>query len=112
MTFAIAPTELRTGRLPWDDDDQRTLEDFAALLKRPAWMADALGQECPEVEFHPRKMATCGRRWRSCRRCLIKQECLGWVEQFELSDAETQGVWGALGARERKQRGKAKAAAA
>ena len=102
------------GRLPWDADDRRTLVDFAALLRQPSWMADALCREpiYAEVDFHPDQYGDVRPALEVCGRCLVQAECLAWVEQWEPSDAETHGVWGGLSARERKQRRKARRAAA
>lgn len=69
-------------------------------LRPPAWSADALCKEYPELEFvliprgapvEPLKAV--------CRRCAVREECL----QYALADEDLEGVWGGTSTRERRE---------
>ena len=71
----------------------RGFDDLFELLASitPAWHADALCQEYPDVNFFPTRPGQAGRAKAVCARCLVASECLEWAlgEPSWLT-----GVWG------------------
>jgi Transcription factor WhiB len=80
------------------DGDVFALAD--ELVDRPAWQADALCREHPEVEFFPRHDALSTSAARAvCRACLVRTECA----TFALERPDLHGVWGATTQTEREK---------
>lgn len=71
---------------------------FARALaqSRPAWMADGLCAEYPEVNFFPGQGEPVQPAKETCRRCIVQEDCLRWA-----IDHDERGIWGATSARER-----------
>jgi len=65
--------------------------ELAALLERPAWMADALCQEprYRRVSFIPTRGDDVPAAKRICARCLVRQECY----TFGVA-TRSVGIWG------------------
>lgn len=81
------------------DGGQRGLGYLVDLLEqRPAWHADALCREYPQLDWFadrsPRMEAQCVD---VCRRCLVVDEC----RHYALADPTLVGIWGATTATER-----------
>ena len=74
------------------------LADLAQLLRPPAWHADALCREHPEVSWFPSLGETAEVAPALCSGCLVNEECLAAA----LEDPLTQGVWGGTTPTERK----------
>ena len=77
--------------------------DLTALLRRPAWMADALCREYPNLSFLGDSQAA----KRVCRRCLVREECMAFGFDHEVS-AVTEagagvGIYGGLSAADRRR---------
>lgn len=96
-------------RVPWPSMDAieavmvsgtDVLEALDRLLKRPAWQADALCREYPEVNFFPERGEDTRPAKSICRRCSVREEC----ETFALDDPDAlkSGIWGGTSATERK----------
>jgi WhiB family transcriptional regulator, redox-sensing transcriptional regulator len=69
--------------------------DLIALLKPPAWHADAACKEHPELTWFPEHGGdVCGPKT-VCERCLVKSECL--TAGLE----ENHGVWAGTSPRHR-----------
>lgn len=66
---------------------------------RPAWMADALCREYPEVDFHPENSAGVREAEKVCARCLVRAPCL----LYALETGQRDGVWGGISARRRRR---------
>lgn len=81
-------------------DTRLTLDDLALLLRRPAWHADALCPEYPDVSWFPTAGQSTAPAKRVCRRCLCRADCLAWALQQPESPA---GVWGGLSVEERRR---------
>lgn len=82
-----------------DPDDYRGADGLAALAElvrridreRPDWMADALCQEYPDVDFFPRSTQGGAVAKEVCSRCLVADSCL----DYALTNEIEHGVWGA-----------------
>ena len=66
---------------------------------RPAWMADALCLEHPEVNFFPARGQSIAAAKALCGRCLVQREC----REYALADDTIVGVWGGTTTRQREQ---------
>jgi WhiB family transcriptional regulator, redox-sensing transcriptional regulator len=81
------------------------------LLSRPAWMADALCRERPEVNWFPERAkgvdlgAEIAAARSVCARCLVRDECLAFAVQHK-----ERGVWGGTSEQERQALRKSRAA--
>jgi WhiB family redox-sensing transcriptional regulator len=75
-----------------------SLAGLAALLRPPAWHADAACKEHPEVAFFPPLGETAEAARAVCAGCLVRVECLAAA----LEEPLTQGVWGGTTVAERK----------
>lgn len=64
---------------------------------RPAWQADALCKEYPEVNFFPERGQPAAPAKAVCGRCAVAEEC----RAFSLATPEPAGVWGGLSRQER-----------
>ena len=79
------------GALPIGRHNEPRLPDVAALLRyRPAWQADALCREYPEVNFFPQRGEDLGPAKQVCARCTVADEC----REFARANGERDGVWG------------------
>lgn len=80
------------------------LDDFLrGWMTRPAWMADALCREYPEVDFFPGQGGDVGPAKAVCARCLVREECAAFAVD-ELDDAQSgYGVYGGTTGRQRVQ---------
>jgi hypothetical protein len=63
---------------------------LALLQQRPAWWADALCQEYPEVSWFPKREGSHDEAVAVRRRCLVRQESL----DYAMGDMNLHGVWG------------------
>lgn len=75
------------------------LDDLVALLRRPAWAADAACKEHPYLEWFPGRGASTKETKAVCAGCLVRSECLA----FAYASGEHVGIWGGLSERERRQ---------
>jgi WhiB family redox-sensing transcriptional regulator len=71
--------------------------EIAALLKRPAWQADAACRGRAVDTFFPGANEDLADIIAICRGCPVKTECLNYA----LEDPSLKGVWGGTSARER-----------
>lgn len=83
--------------------ERTPVPELVELLKRPAWMADALCPEYPEVRFFPERGESAEPARAVCGRCLVRAECLTWALEHGQSAAQHggHGVWAGTSARER-----------
>ncbi len=72
----------------------------AILANRPAWHADALCQEHPEVNFFPGRGEDVGPAKRVCGQCLVRAECRAWALE---QGAELDGIWAGTSNIQRRQ---------
>ena len=72
---------------------------------RPAWQADGLCLEYPEVTWFPERGQSSAPAKDVCARCLVQRECL----EYALADPDLMGVWGGTSMREREHARKATA---
>jgi len=79
------------------------------LSERPAFHADALCKEHPEVNFYPERGESADPAKAVCARCTVQAECLAWVLEHE--PAPPLGIWAGLSARQRRPLHLARAAA-
>ncbi|MGH9124884.1 MAG: WhiB family transcriptional regulator [Acidimicrobiales bacterium] len=71
------------------------------LLRPPAWHADAVCKEHPEVDFLARDAAGIEAAKDICRSgCLVRAECQTWSLA---QGVDLDGVWGALSRRDRRR---------
>lgn len=76
-----------------------TLTDLLGLIRRPAWMRDALCREYPQVSWFPEVGQNPGPAKAICARCAVAFEC----RQFGL-EHEGYGGHGVYGGLSRKDR--------
>ena len=76
------------------------LPDLATVLfaNRPAWMADALCREHPEINFYPDVGEATAPAKRICAQCLVRDECRAYADET----GDRHGVWGGASVRERR----------
>ena len=87
-----SPAPRRRRPLP-AADRYRDMPDVLALLgyTRPAWHADALCKEYPDVDFVSPLKRHINAAMQICGRCAVRAECL----DYALAEGELlQGVWG------------------
>jgi Transcription factor WhiB len=63
---------------------------FADVLRRPAWMRDALCREYPELEFVPSARTIDPECVAVCRKCLVRIECC----EYAIGRPSEVGCWG------------------
>lgn len=82
-----------------------TLDDLLGLLRRPAWQADALCIEYPEVNFFPERGEPSAPAKAVCERCLVRPECLAWALEHGQGPGlgGGHGVWAGTSARQRRE---------
>lgn len=82
---------------------RREAPDLTALLRRPAWMADALCREYPHLNFLGDSLAA----KRVCSRCLVIEECRAFGFEHEASAVTDEGtgagIYGGLSAVDRRK---------
>ena len=71
----------------------------AFIWPRPAWMADAVCKEHPEVDFFPGQGGDCSPAIAICAGCLVQPEC----RAYAVADSDIMGVWGGTTAAERRR---------
>lgn len=75
-------------------------DPLAALLHRPAWMADAACREHPEVDFFPDRGDPIDAAVEVCAGCLVYDEC----REFALDQGDAlHGVWAGLSQQARRR---------
>ena len=84
------------------------LEDLLAAVaaNRPAWHADALCREHPEVSWFSERGEPMGPAKDVCSRCLVLAECTAWALD---QDQSLAGIWGGTTAPQRKRMREARA---
>jgi WhiB family redox-sensing transcriptional regulator len=74
--------------------------DVAEMIRRPAWMRDALCREYSHLNWIPERGDGTFDTLRSiCRSCLVTDRCLAYA----LDNPDVIGVWGGTTAKERKR---------
>jgi len=68
------------------------------LFTRPAWQADALCREHPDVTFFPERGQASAPAKAICAPCLVRADCL----QYGMT--QPCGIWGGTSDRERRAR--------
>lgn len=101
--------------MPWleldmreDPDEPRYVGDpsdlidlastLAELEVRPAWMADALCREHPDVRFFVERGEDVRPAKAVCDACLVRAECLAYAIE---AGSTLHGIWGGVSDRER-----------
>lgn len=74
-------------------------DELLDLLRGPAWRADALCREYPDLQWFGQSDRSSKAAKAVCGRCLVRKECLSYA----LADPGIDGVWGGLTTRERAQ---------
>lgn len=80
------------------------LPDLEDLLDRPAWHADALCREYPDVDFFPGRgqNVAAAKAKAVCAQCLVRNECASWALEHDTGSAGGLiGIWGGLSGRDR-----------
>lgn len=77
-------------------------ELLAQLIARPAWQADALCREYPEVSFYPRKGESTGPAKAICARCSVQDECRRYALEHETLNGG-HGIWAGTSALDRRR---------
>ena len=80
-------------------DSRSNIDELLDLFQGPAWRADALCREYPDVPWFGQSLRSTKRAKAVCEKCLVRTECLSYA----MSDPTLDGVWGGLTARERRQ---------
>ncbi len=84
----------------WGDEVSEIGALYDLLWRRPAWQADALCREHPEVNFFPRLGEPVDPALQVCEGCLVRYECRQWA----LAQGPTlNGVWGGLSQQQRQR---------
>jgi WhiB family redox-sensing transcriptional regulator len=78
--------------------DDILAEMLGDLVGRPAWQADALCREYPEVDFFPGRGESTAPAKAVCARCLVRDECRALA-----GERNEFGVWGGTSAQERRR---------
>jgi|SRR5882724_7430946 len=76
-----------------------TAEELLDLLRGPAWRADALCREYPDVAWFGKTERSSKAAKAVCSACLVRDECLAYA----MADHTLDGIWGGLTRRERGQ---------
>ena len=98
MNSALA-SEVRAGVVP-AGDCRSTLDELLGLLNGPAWQADALCREYPQLNWFHESDRSAQKAKVVCAACLVRAEC----RSYALARPTLLGIWGGLTTRERKQR--------
>lgn len=98
MNSALA-TEMRGGTVPVGDC-RSTIDELLALLEGPAWRADALCREYPQLNWFSEVNGSAKAAKAICAACLVRAEC----RSYALTHPTLLGIWGGLTTRERQQR--------
>ncbi|MDP8937855.1 MAG: WhiB family transcriptional regulator [Actinomycetota bacterium] len=80
-----------------DDADARALPSLADLLRRPAWMAEGLCRDRPDVTWFPEKGQTAAPAKAVCAACPTRARCLEYA-----IETGVEGIWGGTSTRERR----------
>lgn len=83
---------------PLGETDQ-AIDFWSWLDLAPAWKADALCREYPDVNWWPAHGESVEEQKAICRRCLVREECLD--EALATPAYADYGVWGATSAKQR-----------
>jgi WhiB family transcriptional regulator, redox-sensing transcriptional regulator len=98
---------LRSGVVGVDDASPTLASELMELLRRPAWMAQAVCREHPEVDFHDTRRGNLAAAKAVCARCPVRVECLEFALELD-SGTVPQGIYGGMSgpsrARLRRQR--------
>lgn len=76
-----------------------TAEELLDLLRGPAWRADALCREYPDLAWFGKTDRSSKAAKAVCSACLVRDECLAYA----MADPSLDGIWGGLTRRERGQ---------
>lgn len=70
------------------------LDELQPVLDRPAWQADALCLEYPDVEFFPEpdELDQVAAAKAICARCIVRDDCLAQAVAF----GDTDGIWAGM----------------
>ena len=98
MNAALA-SEVRDGVLPVGNC-RSNADELLDLLKGPAWRADALCREYPDLQWFGKSQRSSKAAKAVCGACLVRTECLSYA----MADPALDGIWGGLTTRERSQR--------
>lgn len=94
----VLETEVRDSILSVGDY-RSTAEELLDLLRGPAWRADALCKEYPDLAWFGKTERSSKAAKAVCSDCLVREECLAYA----MSDPTLEGIWGGLTRRERGQ---------
>jgi hypothetical protein len=94
----VCESELRDGIVSVGGY-QTTAEDLLDLLRGPAWRADALCKEYPDLAWFGKTDRSAKPAKAVCSACLVRDECLAYA----MADPTLDGIWGGLTRRERGQ---------
>jgi Transcription factor WhiB len=78
-------------------DYRSTVDELLDLLQPPAWQADALCREYPQLGWFSNNANGLKAAKQVCASCLVRAECLSYA----LADPGLAGIWGGLTAKER-----------
>ena len=85
-------------------DPAELFDAVAVLTRRPAWHADALCREHPEIDFFPVRGESVEAAKAVCARCLVRDECLATALAMCDSGLDgAVGIWGGTSQQERVQ---------
>ena len=76
-----------------------TVEELLDLLRGPAWQADALCKEYPNLAWFGKSGRSSNAAKAVCSACLVRDECL----TYAMADPNLDGIWGGLTHKERNQ---------
>lgn len=106
---AVSPTgdtwqELGRRLDTFDDDTPPTWNGWVVLLeaieeRRPAWQADALCAEYPELPWFPERGQDPSACREVCGRCLVAAECAAYAAEI----GARSGIWAGASTRKRRQ---------
>lgn len=79
---------------PTNDAGMATLGRLLALIEqhRPAWQADALCAEYPDLPWFPDRGENAAACKAVCSRCVVAEEC----RRYAVAEGITHGCWGGL----------------
>ena len=77
-----------------------TADELLSLLDGPAWHADALCREYPQLSWFHESGRSAEKAKALCTDCLVRTEC----RSYALARPTLLGIWGGLTTRERRQR--------
>ena len=76
-----------------------TVEELLDLPRGPAWQADALCKEYPNLAWFGKSDRSSKATKAVCSACLVRDECL----TYAMADPNLDGTWGGLTHKERNQ---------